>query len=512
MTTTRSYIRYSDHKQDDGFSVEYQQSEIHDYCIRHGLEIFKEHIDLASTATKVAGREEFFRLMDAVKAGTVKTIIVYKLNRMFRNAYESTKYRTLMRKMGVRLLSVTQAIDEETSAGRLMTNVLSDIDQYQSETISDHVKSSMREMARQGYFTGGTVPFGYKLEEVQNGAKVRKKYAIDEKEAEVVEDLFRMFADNYSLRHLQSYLTNNDILTRRGKEFGITTIARILGNDFYIGTLRYKTQGYAEIVAPGAVPTIIDDKLWRRVQARKNERKLVKPRKKKDLYSLTGKLHCGLCGAHFFGVKSGSVKNDIKYEYKYYICSNRKGYNNCSCDKVRKEYIEQLLLAEIKTKILNESSIKRIALEAAEACEDSPENIQKQIVKLEKLKAKLEKNLDTLIEMRLDGEVTKDTAKKKAALIEEEIKEITGRLFALYDQREKTITPEAVEAFLREMLNNFTIKDEEVVKTIFDAFVENVIISNERLEIYLIVRPYGAFEYKETLGQPNVRLYSNILK
>ena len=146
MTRKRAYVRYSDHKQDDGFSVEYQMTEIDEFMYRNGMEQPKYHIDQAISGTKVAGREAFFELVNDVKEGFVDVIVVYKLNRIFRNAYESQKYRKLFKKYGVKLMSVTQQIDEETSAGRLMTNVLSDIDQYQSETISDHVKSSMREM------------------------------------------------------------------------------------------------------------------------------------------------------------------------------------------------------------------------------------------------------------------------------------------------------------------------------------------------------------------------------
>lgn len=235
MKRVRTYIRYSDHKQDDGFSVEYQLSEIEEFLLRNGLELHKHHIDQATTATKVAGREAFFELVHDVKDGLVDVIVVYKLNRIFRNAYESQKYRKLFQKHGVKLMSVTQQIDEDTSAGRLMTNVLSDIDQYQSETISDHVKSSMREMARQGYFTGGTVPFGYTLDIFANGKKVRKKYIPDEHEKTVVQKIFELYADNYSLRYLQQYLTENGFYTRQGKQFGTTTIARMLGNDFYIG-------------------------------------------------------------------------------------------------------------------------------------------------------------------------------------------------------------------------------------------------------------------------------------
>lgn len=510
MKRTRTYVRYSDHKQDDGFSVEYQLAEIEEFMYKHGLELQKHHIDQAVSGTKVAGREAFFELVHDVKENLVDVIVVYKLNRIFRNAYESQKYRKLFKKHGVKLMSVTQQIDEDTSAGRLMTNVLSDIDQYQSETISDHVKSSMREMARQGYFTGGTVPFGYALESVENGKKTRKKYIPDALEQDVVRKVFELYADGHSLRYLQTYLTDNGFKTRQGKEFGITTIARMLGNDFYIGTLRYKTQGYEDIVIENAVPPIIDEALWRRVQERKNANKQVQPRKRKRLYALTGKIFCGICGEHFYGMQSGSTQNGKYYAYRYYVCSKRKGYQSCKCDRIRKDYIEDVVLQEIKRRILNDDAVKRLSEEVASLCSSSPSEITAEIKRLTKRKNMIEAAIDELLEMRLNKEITPERYKKKTVGKEVELVEITNQLFALEERRKNSVTAESVEKYLRSMFEHADSTDDEVLKILFDNFVERIVIDNERVDLFLVVRPFGRVAYKTPTGQPQVTLSANM--
>lgn len=509
MKRVRTYVRYSDHKQDDGFSVEYQISEIEEFLYRNGLELHKHHIDQATTATKVAGREAFFELVQDVKNGLVDVIVVYKLNRIFRNAYESQKYRKLFKKHGVKLLSVTQQIDEDTSAGRLMTNVLSDIDQYQSETISDHVKSSMREMARQGYFTGGTVPFGYTLEIIENGKKQRKKYKPDETESAIVKKIFELYADNYSLRYLQQYLTEEGFLTRQGKQFGITTIARMLGNDFYIGTLRYSTQGYEDIVIENAVPPIIDADLWRRVQERKNANKQVAPRKRKRLYALTGKIFCKYCNEHFFGMQSGSTQNGKHYAYRYYVCANRKNYQACECDRIRKDYLENAVLQEIKKRVLNEDAIKHISAEVAALCSSSPDELTKERQQLIKRKKELENKIDMLLEMRLSGELSADILKKKSVVFEAELSEVVNQIFSIDERIKNSVTAASVEKYLRSMLSHAESTDDEILKNLFDNFVEKIVIDNERVDITLIVRPFGRIAYKKTHGQPHVLLYAN---
>lgn len=509
MKRVRTYIRYSDHKQDDGFSVEYQMSEIEEFLYRNGLELHKHHIDQATTATKVAGREAFFELVHDVKEGLVDIIVVYKLNRIFRNAYESQKYRKLFQKYGVKLMSVTQQIDEDTSAGRLMTNVLSDIDQYQSETISDHVKSSMREMARQGYFTGGTVPFGYTLDIIENGKKTRKKYIPDENESAVVKKIFELYADNYSLRYLQQYLTDNGYKTRQGKQFGLTTIARMLGNDFYIGTLRYSTQGYEDIIVENAVSPIIDADLWRKVQERKNANKQIAPRKRKRLYALTGKIYCGMCGNHFYGMQSGSTQNGKYYAYQYYVCSKRKDYQNCNCDRIRKDYIENTVLQEIKRRILNDDAIKRLATDIVALCANSPSELSAEKKNLLKRKKSLETQIDTLLEMRLAGEMSADILKKKSVVLEAELAETINNLFSIDERIKNSVTAESVEKYLRSMLQHAESTDDEILKNLYDNFVEKIVIDNERVDVSLIVRPFGRVAYKQSSGQPHVLLHAN---
>lgn len=506
MKRVRTYIRYSDHKQDDGFSVEYQLSEIEEFLLRNGLELHKHHIDQATTATKVAGREAFFELVHDVKDGLVDVIVVYKLNRIFRNAYESQKYRKLFQKHGVKLMSVTQQIDEDTSAGRLMTNVLSDIDQYQSETISDHVKSSMREMARQGYFTGGTVPFGYTLDIFANGKKVRKKYIPDEHEKTVVQKIFELYADNYSLRYLQQYLTENGFYTRQGKQFGITTIARMLGNDFYIGTLRYSTQGYDDIVVENAVAPLIGEDLWRRVQERKNANKQVAPRKRKTLYALTGKIYCGICGEHFFGMQSGSKQKGKYYAYRYYVCAKRKNYQACQCDRIRKDQIENAVLQEIKKRVLNDDAIKQLSVEIAALCANSPTELSKEKRTLQKRKKEIEEQIDKLLEMTLAGVMSADILKKKSVVLEAELAEIKNHLFSIDERIKNSVTAESVEKYLRSMLDHADSTDDEILKNLYDNFVEKIVIDNERIDVSLNVRPFGHVAYKKTSGHPHVVL------
>lgn len=510
---TGIYSRYSDNNQDGGYSIEYQLSECTDYIARQGLTLAKTYIDEAVTATKVAGRDAFHELIHDVKNDLIDIIVVYKYSRIFRNAYESHKYRKLFKKHGVRLISVTERVNDDTSSGQLMIGVMANIDEYQSAVISDHVKSAMREMVAEGYFAGGTVPYGYKLEAVQHGKKVRKKYVPDEFEKEVVSKLFEMYANNYSLKHLQDYTKSIGAAARSGKPFSIQTICRMLRNDFYIGILRYNAQGHEPIVVYDVIPPIIDKMLWERVQQRHKSQRRVRPRKHKDLYSLTGKIVCGKCGAHFFGIRSGSVQRGKKYDYKYYVCSTSKTYSTCNCKRVRKDFLEDIVLEEIKKHILNEKSIYQIANQIIVKLGENPEGQKNKLKELKKELATVKSQISELLRLKSLKLVSDDYLVENMREYEANAKEFEVQIYTIEQQTKMVISHAMIVDYLNKMLSISDTTDDEVLETIFNNFVEKIVIDNEEIKISLFVSPSVSddqFYYKRSHGQPLVTIGTKI--
>ena len=505
------YGRYSDSNQDDGFSIEYQLSECTDYMNKHGMELHKTYIDQAVTGTKVAGRDAFHELVHDVKNGLIDVIVVYKFSRIFRNAYESHKYRKLFKKHGVKLISVTQQVDDETSSGQLMIGVMANIDEYQSAVISDHVKSAMREMVSEGFFAGGTVPYGYKLETVQHGKKTRKRYVPDEFEKEVIKKLYELYADNYSLKYLQDYTKSIGAAARSGKPFSIQTIARILRNDFYIGVLRYNAQGHEPIVVYDIIPPIIDKVLWDRVQHRHKGQKHIRPRKRKDLYSLTGKIVCGKCGAHFFGIRSASTQRGKYYDYKYYVCSESKTYKTCSCKRVRKDFLEEAVLNEIKKYILNEKAIYQIANEIVVKLGENPDGQKNKLKEFKKELSTVKSQISELIRLKSLKLVTDAFLVEEMKPLEARAKELEIQIYTIEQQTKMVISHAMIVDYLHKMMDISDTTDDEVLQTIFNNFVEQIVIDNEEIKIHLFVSPPTAhIGHKVNFGQPLVTICSKI--
>lgn len=508
---TGIYGRYSDSNQDDGFSIEYQLSECTNYMNKRSMSLHKTYIDQAVTGTKVAGRDAFHELIYDVKNDLIDIVIVYKFSRIFRNAYESHKYRKLFKQHGVKLISATEQVDDETSSGQLMLGVMANIDEYQSAVISDHVKSAMREMVSEGFFAGGTVPYGYKLETVQHGKKTRKKYVPDEYEREVVKKLYELYADNYSLKYLQDYTKSIGAATRQGKPFSIQTIARMLRNDFYIGILRYNAQGHEPIVVTDIIPPIIEKGLWDRVQYRHSRQKDVRPRKRKDLYSLTGKIVCGYCGNHFFGIRSGSTHNGKYYDYKYYVCAESKAYRTCTCKRIRKDVLEDIVLKEIKKHILNEKAIHQIANEMVKKLGENPDGQKKKLKELKKDLSSVKSQISELLKLRSLKIVGDAYIVEHMQQYEAEAKELEMQIYTIEQQTKAVISHAMVVDYLNKMMEISNTTDDEVLQTIFNNFVDKIIVDDNEIKINLFISPSPRnFGLKENFGQPSVTIGTKI--
>ena len=507
----RSYMRYSSVHQDDGFSIEYQTAEINEYLKRHGMELSKAHVDQALTASKkIDKREAFFELVRDVQAGLVDVIIVYKMSRMFRNSGESDYYRRIFRKNNVKIISVTEIVDDESSSGRLNTNMMSVIDQYQSEVIADHVRSGLREMAKQCLYTGRPLLIGYSLHEEKHGKKKRKRFVVNEEEAPLIRRLFQLYADGNSTRKICKIFKLEGIKTRRGFDFSEQTIRRMLKNDFYIGTYRYKVVGYDEIVIENGVPAIIDKALFDKVQERRRDADpQLQPRHAKRLYALTGKMVCGKCGSNYIGTNSQVTTATMGVvDYNYYTCSQRKELKLCDGLNVRKEWAEEQVLKAIKTLILNDDRIEELSIMVAELCEDSPNETSEKLKELKAMEREIKRRYEKFIATFFDDEGKSEShlARHTLSEIESELYEAQKKISVLTERLKYSITPESIKKHLIKMLSKADQSDIEILKEVYDAFVDKIIVTDDDMKIKLRVYPSEVTADKDSKALPNVSL------
>lgn len=97
------------------------------------------------------------RLLADVRAGVVRRVVVWRLDRLGRTARGLLELFDEFDRRGVVLVSLKDAIDSSTPAGRLMRTVLAAMAQFETEVRGERQRAGI-EAARER--NGGAVPWG----------------------------------------------------------------------------------------------------------------------------------------------------------------------------------------------------------------------------------------------------------------------------------------------------------------------------------------------------------------
>ena len=204
------YARYSSHNQNEQ-SIEGQLEYCRNYAKQHNYTIIGEYIDRAQSGTN-DDRPEFLKMIEDSSKKTFEGVLVYQLDRFARNRYDSAIYKRTLKKNGVRVFSARENINEDAS-GVLMESVLEGMAEYFSVELGQKVKRGMKINADNCYYNGGTVPLGFKLIEVDSNitdatGKIvkKKKYAIDEDTAPIVQKIFEMYNNGDLMADIIRYM------------------------------------------------------------------------------------------------------------------------------------------------------------------------------------------------------------------------------------------------------------------------------------------------------------------
>ena len=208
MKTAVIYARYSSDSQTEQ-SIEGQLHVCQDYAKRNDITIVATYIDRAMTGTNDK-RSDFQRLLRDSNKQAWDYVLVYKLDRFSRNKYEMAIHKKTLKDNGIKLISAMENIPD-TPEGIILESLLEGMAEYYSAELSQKVKRGMNETRKKGNFTGGTILYGYKVE--------NKKIVINEEEAQVVKNLFVDYASGKLVMDILAELRQNGVLYR-GKRFG----------------------------------------------------------------------------------------------------------------------------------------------------------------------------------------------------------------------------------------------------------------------------------------------------
>jgi DNA invertase Pin-like site-specific DNA recombinase len=99
---------------------------------------------------KTMDRPEFNRLMADVRTGKVRTVVVWRLDRLGRTASGLTALFDDLRPRKVNLISLKEGLDLATPAGTLLANVLASVAQFETEVRAERIHAGLEAAREKG--------------------------------------------------------------------------------------------------------------------------------------------------------------------------------------------------------------------------------------------------------------------------------------------------------------------------------------------------------------------------
>lgn len=184
-------------------------------------------------------RPEFKKMMNDIRDKKIKTVVVYRLDRISRNVSDFCDLKDEFNKYNVGFMSVTENFDTTSPMGTAMLMITSVFAQLERDTIAERIRDNMYELAKTGRWLGGTTPLGYKSERVENVSIDGKKRSLYKlvtipDEVKIVKLLWDKMLELKGLGKLESYLLGQGIKTRNNNNFTRFSLINILKNPVYV--------------------------------------------------------------------------------------------------------------------------------------------------------------------------------------------------------------------------------------------------------------------------------------
>lgn len=484
-----AYARFSSNNQREE-SIDAQLRAIREYCEKENIELVAEFTDEAQSG-KTDDREDFQNMINKLLKGHIQAdyVLVHKFNRFARNKFDSALYKKKLRDIDVKVVSVSQKIDD-TPEGELLEGFLETIDQYYSANLAAEVRKGLRENALKGKHAGGQVLFGYSLDE--------DGYYVPNENAKIVKRIFEEYVQGYPKTEICERLNKEGYRNQRGKPFNTRTLYDLLRNEKYIGNYVYTIDKKETVRLDGIIKDHpIDKQLWHQVQElckESSEKAQARQRTQKRFYYLTGKAYCEECGSKICAngsKRSNGHKNKHgKLNYYYQCIGKVKQKNGCKNPALNKDWVEPRVLQSVMSVVMNEEQLNQIAQVAFEeiiAMRDAPVVSTAQ---LKKELSQIDKKQERLRDLYIDGNMSKE-------MLDEKNGELARRRYQIEDELEKRknifdaedITPEDIKEFIvqyvEDVQNDYDQSDDEFKRIMINTFVERVDVSKEKVTVHI---------------------------
>lgn len=413
------YARVSSEKDEQLNSLDNQISYYREFINKNpNWEYAGGYIDEGISGMSTKKRENFHNMISDAKAGIFDLIITKEITRFARNTLDSIQYTRELLSYGVGVFFQNDNINTLDEDSELRLTIMSGIAQDELRKLSSRIKFGHQEAIKKNVVLGNSRIFGYR--------KDNKKLVIDEKEAEMVRELFTLYAtDKYSMNQIEELFWQKGYRNNNGKRICHSTMSNMISNPKYKG---YYVGNKVKIVdmftkkqkflppedwvmfkdeTGEIVPAIVSEELWDQANEVLQRRSLdVKSRQNQCNHPnlLTGKMYCTHCGKLYYRKDSKDRKGNLLSRW---ICSGKinNGAGSCPSFAIYEEEIKEILYevfkdtAEDAALIIEEYTNMYAEILANDSSSDELQKLKDRLDFLSKKKSKL-------LEYNIAGEIS----------------------------------------------------------------------------------------------------------
>lgn len=447
------YARYSDESQNPKSTTD-QISQCREYIAARGWSVDRAHVFSDDAVSgSVLTRAAYTALKTAAFAGAFQYIVVDDLSRLGRNAAESLHVYQELQAIGVNIAAIADGIDSATPSAKLPYYFKSITNEIFLDDLKAKIVRGLKGQVLRGYSAGGRV-YGYDTkpdwiepEQYDKFGRRRRhgvKVQINPSEAAVVLRIFQLYAQGIGYRHIASTLNAEQIESphsgcgHRSGYWQSSTVRALLKQPKYIGDWTWNRTKWNKKNATGKRLArlnpasiwvhhrcedlrIVPPSLWQQVQHRLSQSSARTSPGNRKSFALSGLLTCANCGSKLVIVKSRGVQT--------YACNRHRSGGPSACSstaRLPRREAEQSIFAELKSLLLNQESLSRIASHLREFLRRSEKPTPESTPSLKRRERQLSAALQRLLEAIEDGQGSQ--------LIVERIRQREAELFEIRGQ------------------------------------------------------------------------------
>ncbi len=480
------WVRVSTEDQARGESPEHHERRARLYSEAKGWHVAEIYRLEAVSGKAVMGHAEAKRMLADIRSGAITALVFSKLARLARNTKELLEFAEIFRACGADLVSLQEAIDTSSPAGRLFFTMIAAMAQWEREEIASRVQASVPIRAQMGKQIGGQAPFGYRWRD--------KRLEPDPDEAPVRVLVHELFAEHRRKKTVARLLNGRGYRTRGGAAFSDTTIARLIEDPTSKGlhranytttndrTKSWELKPESEWVYT-PVDAIVSEELWERCNAIAAASRERRSPARKSQHLFAGFAFCA-CGRKMY-VWASSPK---------YIC---EGCRN----KIPAADLEAVYREQLRSFLISPDEIRAHEEAATETLREK----ERLVASGEGELAKIAVEDDKLYHLYLDGALSKEDFGRRHRPLSERRTQLEAELPRLQAEadvlRIGLLSREEALVEARDLAVRWPDLPFEERRQIVEAITDRITVGKEDVAIDLLYLPSGDAADKATRRQ-----------